>query len=236
MSAAAVENPVTSFYVPVQEDELSLASFHAEVDKLRFSKKNFTEGYRCVSKPVPKSEQSSSKNKKQNKVQLLEYYVTKNIIGNPICNARTGNIYPQYRVGQIHEYLFFKTRLSTEESLDAQYYALHHGSNKSTPISPLDKPDPEVLFYDSPEEYELHHNLVLAPELKEKWRARYESLLRQIEKSKRQSESNDTHIKILSHPSQSNTPPGLSTASAATPPATRILFRPSTPDCPPPDL
>ena len=232
MSALLVENvnplPVTndilpsSFCVPpIQDDDSTLFSFHAGIEQIRFSKKNHAEGYRCVVK-------QSQKNK-TGKPLLLEYFTTKNVNGNPIRNARTGYLYSQYRVGQINEFLFFKTRLCTEESYEAQMFSLRQLSQK-TNIPMYEKPEPDLLFYDSPEEYENHHQVTLSQELKDKWRARYEKMLRYLEKVKRaQMESKDSHIKILSAKSSTAPPPPGFILSDA-------KIRPPSPDGPPPGL
>ena len=228
--SAMVETPnpladdhlVSSFYVPpVQEDESTIFSFHAGIEQMRFSKKNHAEGYRCIVKQTKKD--------KTGKAPLLEYFITKNVIGHPIRNARTGYLYTQYRVGQINECLFFKIRLCTEESHEAQEFSMRQQLSNKDKIITYDKPDPDVLFYDSPEEYETHFQISLSQELKDQWRTCYERLLRHLEKTKRnQSQNQDSHIKILStKPTTAPPPPGLSTSGTT-------KFRPPSPDCPPP--
>jgi hypothetical protein len=215
-----------------QEEESTVYSVPAMNEKTRFSKKNYTDGYRCVIKPNKKS--SHANNRKPEKPPVLEYFTTKNVIGHPIRNARTGFLYSQYRVGQVNECLFFKIRLCTEESNEAQVFSLKQALQKSN-IPTYDKPDPDVLFYDSPEEYENHFQITLSQETKDQWRTRYERLLRYTEKTKRaQTQSNDSHIKLLSSTNNSSiapSPPGLSTSEPTEP---VIKKRPPSPNCPPP--
>ena len=68
--------------------------------------------------------------------------------GTNIRNAETGNYY-KYKVGSKEEDLFFKVALSSGEIKPA------NGSN--------------ILFYDSPEQYEKHLMYELSDDIKEKW-------------------------------------------------------------------
>jgi hypothetical protein len=68
--------------------------------------------------------------------------------GTNIRNAETGNYY-KYKVGSKEEDLFFKIALSSGEI---------HASNGSN-----------ILFYDSPEQYEKHLMYELSDDIKEKW-------------------------------------------------------------------
>ena len=216
--SVAIETPApsindalpSSFYIPphtTEEDDSTIASFHAGIEQMRMSKKNYEEGYRCVLKKTQPHTHS-----KKAKPYLLEYFTTKNVSGQPIRNARTGYLYSQYHVGHLTECLFFKTQLSTKESYEAQQFSMRQFSHKSkytySPSSP-NKTEPELLFYDCPEEYETHHKITLSQELKDQWRARYERLLRHFEKTKRgvHSENKDSHIQILSSSSKSSVAP-----------------------------
>ena len=212
------EGLTTSFYIPIEDDESTVFSNHAAHanEMITFSKKKFSDGYRFLLK----------KNKNRSgKPVLFEYFSTKNIIGYPIRNACTGYLYPQYRVGHYHEYLFFKVRVSTKESYQAQNNNIQ---NKYAPVIKLksyEKPELEVLFYDSPEEYESHQQLTLPNDMKLKWRACYEKLIRFMEKnnySRLENQNQDSHI-LSSNKSNMNDPPGLT-----------ILNRSTTPDTPPP--
>jgi len=83
----------------------------------------------------------------KNKKARIDCY-TSGDVGTYIRNAETGNYY-KYKVGSKEEDLFFKLALSSGE-LNAS-----NGSN--------------ILFYDSPEQYEKHLLNVLRDEIKEKW-------------------------------------------------------------------
>jgi len=221
----------TSFYIPIEDDDSTVFSNHAAHanEMISYSKKRYSDGYRSLMKAA-KSRQGNGK------PILFEYFTTKNIIGHPIRNARTGYLYPQYRVGRIHEYLFFKVRLSNEDSYQANQFMFSKYPHQNTHNpNEKEKPDLDVLFYDSPEEYESHHQIQLSHESKRQWRARYEKLIRFMEKNTRKSEpqqqpqpqpqqQENTKILLQSHSSEiPHPPPGL-------------IARPSSPDYPPPDL
>ena len=212
----------TSFYIPIEDDESTVFSNHAAHanEMITFSKKKFSDGYRYLLK--------LNKNR-SGKPVLFEYFSTKNIIGYPIRNACTGYLYPQYRVGHFHEYLFFKARISTKDSYQAQNNNIQNkfAPATTTKLKSHEKPELEVLFYDSPEEYESHQQLILPHDMKLKWRARYEKLIRFMEKNnyshmENQNQNQDSHI-LSMNKSKNNEPPGLTVAK-----------RPCTPDTPPP--
>jgi hypothetical protein len=69
--------------------------------------------------------------------------------GMSIRNAETGNYYYKYKVGSKEEALFFKISLATGE------LKTRNGSN--------------VLFYDSPEQYEKHLMCEVLQEIKDRW-------------------------------------------------------------------
>jgi hypothetical protein len=212
------EGLTTSFYIPIEDDESTVFSNHAAHanEMITFSKKKFSDGYRFLLKP-----------NKNRKPVLFEYFSTKNIIGYPIRNACTGYLYPQYRVGHYHEYLFFKIRVSTKDSYQAQNNNIQNKfAPAATKLKPYDKPELEVLFYDSPEEYESHQQLTLPHDMKLKWRARYEKLIRFMEKnnySHIENQNQDYHILSSNKSNINNEPLGLT-----------ILNRSMTPDTPPP--
>jgi hypothetical protein len=196
-----------------------------------YTKKNYTDGYRCILK-------SNRNNTKTGKSVGLEYYATKNIVGTPIMNACTGYLYTQFRVGQKSEYLFFKVRLSTQESYEAQIF-----SQPQNQLKRNENLDPEVLFYDSPEEYEMHQHVELPNELKESWRIRYESLLRLMEKKRRETtyfekNHNTPPVHVRTEAAAVTTSNTIETASSSAPPGLTALktgkFRPPSPDGPPP--
>ena len=217
------EGLTTSFYIPIEDDESTVFSNHAAHanEMITFSKKKFSDGYRFLLK--------QNKNR-SGKPVLFEYFSTKNIIGYPIRNACTGYLYPQYRVGHYHEHLFFKVRVSTKESYQAQNNNIQNKfAPASTKLKPYEKSELEILFYDSPEEYESHQQLTLPHDMKLKWRACYEKLIRFMEKNnysrienQNQNQNQDSHI-LSSNNSNMNEPPGLTT-----------LNRSTTPDTPPP--
>jgi len=218
----------SSFYIPpTQEDDSTVGSFHAGIEHIRMSKKSYEDGYRCVMK------KSKNKNSKKGKTQLLEYFTTKNVIGQPIRNARTGYLYSQYHVGHITEYLFFKTRICTNESHEAQQFSMRQYSYKTKGVGSADKLEPEMLFYDCPEEYETHHQTTLSQELKDQWRERYERLLRHLEKTKRGSVQNhDSHVQLLA--TKSSTAPSSSAIGLNLEEISKK--RPPSPEGPPPGL
>lgn len=222
-----VETPVpSSFYIPpTQEDDSTVGSFHAGIENIRMSKKSYEDGYRCIMKKM------KNKNSKKSKTQILEYFTTKNVIGQPIRNARTGYLYSQYHVGHLTEYLFFKTRICTNESYEAQQFSMRQFSHKSKGVgSAADKLEPEMLFYDCPEEYETHQQITLSQELKDQWRERYERLLRHLEKTKRNpAQNHDSHIQLLS--TKSSTAPSSSAMGLKLEESKK---RPPSPDGPPP--
>lgn len=89
---------------------------------------------------------------KRKKVEI-GYFTTSYIPNSKIVNAITGLRYrdedPKLNisVGSIHEDLFFKVRISNGES----------------------SPDPVLVFYDSPEQFEKHQCILLNQKLKESW-------------------------------------------------------------------
>lgn len=121
--------------------------------------------YRCITKRT-----------KAGKPFRMEYYVTKNITGNPIHNALTNSVYRNYTVGSMYENLFFKIHFCTKESYRSQCESAQYKKKSPIPAVYTQKEDPEILFYDSPEEYESHHGVELSHDLKANWRSRYEKL------------------------------------------------------------
>ena len=110
-----------------------------------------------------------------------EYYVTKNIFGYPIRNAITGSIYPHYRVGSGMEYLFFKVNISSGQS-NIYVSNLYQTKKNTKQKIVLEKEDPDVLFYDCPEDFETHRGVSLSQDLKNVWRERYNRLLAYLAK------------------------------------------------------
>lgn len=93
--------------------------------------------------------------RKIGKIKKVEigYFTTSYIPESKIVNAVTGHRYRdedakcKYVVGSIHEDLLFKARISTGET----------------------GPEPVILFYDSPEEFERHQHIMLRQSIKEAW-------------------------------------------------------------------
>jgi hypothetical protein len=90
---------------------------------------------------------SNGKGKKK-----LDYYATSYIPGARIRNAITGGVYENYRVGHIHEDLFFKVSYAGESS--------------SQSIS--------VMYYDDPDQFERHMSVNLSDSTKTAWLGKYE--------------------------------------------------------------
>lgn len=125
----------------------------------------YSNHYRCITKRT-----------KVGKPYRMEYYVTKNITGNPIHNALTNSVYRNYTVGSMYENLFFKIHFCTKDSYQSQYESAQYKKKSPIPAVYTQKEDPDILFYDSPEEYESHHGVELSHDLKANWRSRYEKL------------------------------------------------------------
>lgn len=132
---------------------------------IKKSNGTYSTHYRCITKRT-----------KAGKPYRMEYYVTKNITGNPIHNALTNAVYRNYTVGSVYENLFFKIHFCTKESYLSQCESAQYKKKSPIPAVYTQKEDPEVLFYDSPEEYESHHGVELSHDLKANWRSRYEKL------------------------------------------------------------
>jgi len=98
------------------------------------------------------------------KKSRLEFYSTNYTPGTRIRDAMTGMRY-KYLVGSRDEFLFFKTAFCTGQCGQ----------------------DTQILFYDSPEEYEKNHKCTLPDMIKTAWRERYneELLLRKYESDRR---------------------------------------------------
>jgi len=132
---------------------------------IKKSNGTYSTHYRCITKRT-----------KAGKPYRMEYYVTKNITGNPIHNALTNAVYRNYTVGSVYENLFFKIHFCTRESYLSQCESAQYKKKSPIPAVYTQKEDPEILFYDSPEEYESHHGVELSHDLKANWRSRYEKL------------------------------------------------------------
>jgi hypothetical protein len=87
----------------------------------------------------------------------IDVYTTETSSGSKIRNAETGNFY-NHRVGSYHEHLYFKVAMSTGE------------------LKPRNCSN--ILFYDSPTQYEQHLNGVVSDSMKECWQERRDEYIR----------------------------------------------------------
>jgi hypothetical protein len=144
-------NEFIDYHDDDDETEYSVASSNRKKQrKLRQEMKKADKGFNSVKRIV------------NYKPTEIEFYTTKNSPGTMIRDAITGNRYNEYRVGRIHEHLFFKVKISTGE--------LHN--------------DAGVLFFDSPEQYEKHFKNVytVSREDKEHWTNKCARFRKLIEK------------------------------------------------------
>ena len=82
--------------------------------------------------------------------------------GMNIRNAATGSFYDE-RVGTLDERKFFKVTGKSTFKMNSEGVVLDEGYNMSS------------FYYDTPEQYEQHKNVVLAQDVKDKWYSRGES-------------------------------------------------------------
>lgn len=87
----------------------------------------------------------------------VELFASDIAAGASIRNAETG-AYMKEKVGSLDEYLYFKVGFATGE------LNTRNGSNN--------------LFYDSPSQYENHHNTIVSDDIKEKWAERRDEYIR----------------------------------------------------------
>lgn len=85
------------------------------------------------------------------KMTKVGVYTSETAYGARIRNAESG-IHTRDNVGSLDEYLYFKVGFATGE------LNTRNGSN--------------LLFYDSPWQYENHHNTTVSDDIKEKWAER----------------------------------------------------------------
>jgi len=156
---------ITSNQKPQNQNKNKLSGNDQGQHAIKKSNGTYSTHYRCITKRT-----------KAGKPFRMEYYVTKNITGNPIHNALTNAVYRNYTVGSVYENLFFKIHFCTKESYLSQCESAQYKKKSPIPAVYTQKEDPEVLFYDSPEEYESHHGVELSHDLKANWRSRYEKL------------------------------------------------------------
>ena len=82
--------------------------------------------------------------------------------GMNIRNAATGSFYDE-RVGTLDERKFFKVVGKSTFKMNSEGVVLDEGYNMSS------------FYYDTPEQYEQHKNVVLAQDVKDKWYSRGET-------------------------------------------------------------
>jgi hypothetical protein len=87
----------------------------------------------------------------------VDVYTTEASNGSTIRNAESGHYY-NHRVGSSNEYLYFKVAMSTGE------------------LKPRNSSN--ILFYDSPGQYEQHLNGVVSDEVKSSWAERRDDYVR----------------------------------------------------------
>lgn len=159
---------------PMEEDALLAQSINEEFNEIE-------EEYTVIRRKNPKSPPKSlkdieydnkigwvirnkesgnkeSKGKGKGKDEIIDYHKTSYVPGTHIKNAVTGDYYP-YLVGSIEEKMLFKVRLSTGEK------------GTLTHINGDWVPESNLLFYDSPEEYERHFYGSLSNDTKTRWLA-----------------------------------------------------------------
>lgn len=109
-------------------------------------------------KPNNKFEKNENKldNNKKNNLEYIEFYRTSYIPGSNIKNAITGNYYP-YLVGSNNEKLLFKVAICTGEK-----GTLNYVNNQWIA-------ETNLLFYDSPEQYERHLYGEISLNIKRLW-------------------------------------------------------------------
>lgn len=87
----------------------------------------------------------------------VDVYTTESSRGSKIRNAESGHYY-NHRVGTLDEHLYFKVAMSTGE------------------LKP--KNSSNILFYDSPNQYEEHLNGIVSDEVKNAWSERRDDYVR----------------------------------------------------------
>ena len=124
--------------------------------------------------------------------------------------------------------------MTTQNSHAAKSYSQRHFSKTTARNQDVKRGEPDLLYYDSPEEYENHQQVTLQQSLKDQWRARYEQAIRRLSNpGSVQAKTPDSHVLVLSaHPPiQTQTNP---IAPVATTIVTTKIPRPPSPDYPPP--
>lgn len=94
------------------------------------------------------------------------YFATSMLPGNSIRDAIYGNHFHEHVVGTWHEELFFK--VSKTDNCSTQHV--------------------DTLFYNNPEQFESHMNVIVDSETKNAWAERYQYALQYFTKEKQQQE------------------------------------------------
>ena len=90
------------------------------------------------------------------------YYYPSNVQDNFIKNAVTGVKYP-WRVGSFDASRLFKV-VDTIGKYDSSGYKIKLNSNS------YPNPSPNHCYYDSPQQFMTHRNMIVQPELIERWK------------------------------------------------------------------
>jgi len=128
-------------HVGISDDFTDTMSYTTITSKRKQSKKEIDE-MKKVDKGYHKIETPHGHKKLE-----IEMYSTPTTPGKPIRDAVTGYRYTKHLVGSLDEDLYFKTIVATGQ---------------------LGK-DGNLLFYNSPEEFERHMKVTVSPEIKQKW-------------------------------------------------------------------
>jgi hypothetical protein len=101
---------------------------------------------------------------------LNTHFNGSNVTNAAIKSAVHGVIYPQYRVGSVNEYLFFRVM-----NARGRTYRDENGDLQTVP--------PQKCFYTSPEEYERYSKCKISLDVKQRWHRRRNQILAQRVKS-----------------------------------------------------
>jgi hypothetical protein len=137
------------------------------------------------------------------------YYVTSNTIGTSIRNAVTGTVHHNFRVGQRYERLFFKVHLTTSTLVvpDADQNKRAVANSRE-----INKGEPDLLFYDSPDEFEQHSGYTVDAGVAAAWRETYMGILAELTRSSRRADSGagaDADADAAVESDAAECPPGL---------------------------
>lgn len=103
-----------------------------------------------------KSHVKSRHGKQHRRGKRVPISVASDVHGMNIRNAVTGSIYDE-RVGTLDERKFFKVTGKSTFKMNSEGLVIDEGYNMSS------------FYYDTPEQYEKHKNVVLTQDVKDKW-------------------------------------------------------------------